>query len=82
VEPPRPAEPVFVDGKAYYFEFVQGDAAKFWEVTVKGGEVTTAWGKIGTDGRSTTKSFADRASAVKYAAKLVGEKKGEGYAEA
>jgi DNA ligase 1 len=81
-EPPKPAEPVFADGKAYYFEFIQGDSAKFWEVTVKGSEVTTAWGKIGTDGRSTTKAFADRGAAVKYAAKMVGEKKAEGYVEA
>lgn len=80
-EPPKPAEPVFEDGKAYYFEYVEGASAKFWEVTVNGSEVTTTWGKIGSDGRSTVKSFADRTAAVKHAAKLMGEKKGEGYVE-
>ena len=64
-----------------YFEFVEGTSSKFWEITTKGNDVTTRYGKIGTDGRNTTKSFDDAATAKAFAEKIIGEKTKSGYAE-
>jgi DNA ligase-1 len=64
-----------------YFEFVDGSSSKFWEVWTDGNDVVTQWGKIGTPGRETRKSFADSAKAKKEYDKLVSEKTGKGYAE-
>ena len=64
-----------------YFEFVEGTSSKFWEITTKGNDVTTRYGKIGTDGRSTTKSFDDTTSAKAFAEKIIGEKTKSGYTE-
>ncbi len=35
-----------------YFEFVEGGSAKFWEIFTDGCNLTTRWGKIGTDGQT------------------------------
>jgi predicted DNA-binding WGR domain protein len=63
------------------FEFVEGNSRKFWEVVVQGPEVTVCYGRIGTQGQSNTKSFADASAASRHAAKLVEEKTGKGYRE-
>src|SRR5687767_1175626 len=52
-------------GKPRHFEFVGGKSSKFWEVSQSGNEMTTRWGRIGTDGQSKTKTFADAAAAAK-----------------
>ena len=64
------------------FEFVGGNSCKFWEVTVTGSDVTVRYGRIGTDGQSKTKSFADETAAVRHAEKLIAAKTGKGYLEA
>ena len=64
-----------------YFEFVEGTSSKFWEITTKDTDVTTRYGKIGTDGRSTTKSFEDTTAAKAFAEKIIGEKTKSGYTE-
>jgi DNA ligase-1 len=64
-----------------YFEFVDGSSSKFWEIWMDGKEVTTRWGKIGTDGQTKTKPFADEAKAKKEYDKLLAEKTGKGYSE-
>ena len=43
--------------------------------------MTTRWGRIGANGQSKTKTFADDQTAGQTAAKLIEEKTGEGYAE-
>ena len=43
--------------------------------------MTTRWGRIGSNGQSKTKTFADEKSAANAVAKLVEEKTGEGYLE-
>jgi predicted DNA-binding WGR domain protein len=48
---------------------------------MSGSEVTTRWGKIGTDGQSKTKQFKDEAAAKKEYDKLIEEKTGKGYVE-
>ena len=46
---------------------------------VKGKEVLVHFGRNGTNGQSSTKSFADAAAAQKHADKLIVEKTGKGY---
>jgi predicted DNA-binding WGR domain protein len=48
---------------------------------MSGSDVTTRWGRIGTDGQSKTKSLKDEAAAKKEYDKLVAEKTGKGYVE-
>jgi DNA ligase-1 len=64
-----------------YFEFVDGKSNRFWEVAVAGREIATRWGRLGTDGQTTTKSFADEAAARAAADRLIAEKTGKGYVE-
>ena len=68
-------------GKPRYFEFVEGNSSKFWQVSQSGSEMATHWGRIGTAGQSKTKTFADAAAAAKQVEKLIAEKTGEGYVE-
>ena len=63
------------------FEFSEGSSNKFWEVSIKGVEVTVRFGRIGTQGQANVKSFPDEAAAAKHVAKLIGEKTGKGYQE-
>ncbi|MBV9123036.1 MAG: DNA ligase [Planctomycetes bacterium] len=63
------------------FEFTEGKSSKFWEVAVQGNDVTTRYGRIGNQGQSTTKSFADGAAAARFAEKLIEEKTEKGYRE-
>lgn len=69
-----------------YLEFVGendevkgGSSAKFYEVIQDGSNLNIRWGKIGTDGQSTTKSFDDDAKAIKEMEKLIAEKTKKGY---
>jgi DNA ligase-1 len=64
-----------------YFELVEGSSRKFWEVWVSDQELTTRWGKMGSDGQTKTKPFADAAKAAAEMAKLIAEKTGKGYVE-
>lgn len=70
------------------FEFVGEDAsrgvassAKFWEVTVDGTNLIVRFGKIGTNGQTTEKSFASQEAAEAEAAKLIASKTKKGYVE-
>ncbi|STF44977.1 regulator [Escherichia coli] len=38
---------------------------KFWAVEQQGNELNISWGKVGTNGQSQVKSFADAAAAEK-----------------
>jgi DNA ligase-1 len=64
-----------------YFEFVDDKTSKFWEIDVRGTDVTVRFKRIGTSGQSQTKSFGDAASAQKHADNLIAEKTGKGYVE-
>ncbi|SFE42209.1 WGR domain-containing protein, predicted DNA-binding domain in MolR [Chitinophaga sp. CF118] len=64
-----------------YFEFNEDASSKFWEITLDNNIVKTRYGKIGTDGKSTEKEFADAAAASKEYDKLVKEKTKKGYQE-
>jgi len=64
-----------------YFEFVEGTSNKFWEVFHEGSEMTTRYGKIGTDGRSTTKTYDSPEKATEETEKIIAKKIKEGYVE-
>jgi predicted DNA-binding WGR domain protein len=63
------------------FEFIGGGSAKFWEAVVSGCDVTVRYGRLGSDGQSLTKTFADVEAAQRHAEKLIGEKLKKGYKE-
>lgn len=64
------------------FEFQEGSSNKFWEVELNGNSVKTTWGRIGTDGQSKSKDFADASKAQAEYDKLIKEKTSKGYKEA
>jgi DNA ligase-1 len=64
-----------------HFEFVGGTSSKFWEVWVEGANMYTKYGRIGSAGQTTIKSYPDEAGARKAAEKMVAEKTGKGYVE-
>ena len=61
------------------YEFVAGSSSKFWEVSVSGSTLTVTFGRIGTDGRTTTKDLGSPAVAKKEAEKLIAQKTTKGY---
>ncbi|MFT4187687.1 MAG: DUF4132 domain-containing protein [Aeromicrobium sp.] len=63
------------------FELVEGTSAKFWQVCVDGADVTTRWGRIGTNGQTKTKESASAAAAEAEARKLIDQKTKKGYVE-
>lgn len=63
------------------FELVEGKSSKFWEVSLRGADVTVCYGRLGAAGQSNTKSFADAGAAARHAEKLIAEKAGKGYRE-
>lgn len=61
------------------FEFSEGNSNKFWEVQIEGTDVTVRFGRIGSLGQTSVKSFPDQSAASKHADKLIGEKVAKGY---
>ena len=74
-----PASGAAAEGRR--FELSEGGSQKFWAVAVSGAEVTVRYGRIGSAGQTTVKSFPDGAAAAKHADKLIQEKTGKGYRE-
>ena len=61
------------------FEFSDGKSNKFWEIRLEGSAHTVNFGRIGTNGQSKTKEFADEDKARASAEKLIAEKTKKGY---
>jgi cell wall assembly regulator SMI1/predicted DNA-binding WGR domain protein len=80
-EGPTPGPAVTSGPVKRYFEFTSGTSNKFWEVSQNGSEMTTRYGKIGTNGQSKTKSFATPEKAAAETAKIIATKVKEGYIE-
>jgi DNA ligase 1 len=78
---PEPTAPVAPESGARYFELVDGATAKFWEIRLDGTSFTTRYGRIGTTGQRTLKSYDSAANARSEYEKLIGEKSRKGYAE-
>lgn len=71
-----------------YLEFVGEDksrgvteSSKFWQVTQDGKKLTIVFGKIGTNGQTTEKSFASEDAATTEMEKLIKSKTKKGYQE-
>jgi predicted DNA-binding WGR domain protein len=71
-----------------YLEFVGEDktrgvaeSSKFWQVTQDGKKLTIIFGKIGTNGQTTEKTFASDDEAAAEMDKLVKSKIKKGYKE-
>lgn len=75
------AAPPMTGAVKRYFELVAGSSRKFWEISWSGSNVTTRWGRIGTDGQTKTKTLKDAAAAAKEYDKLIAEKAKKGYTE-
>jgi uncharacterized protein (TIGR02996 family) len=62
------------------YELVDGKSSKFWEIKLEGKSFSTTYGRIGTDGKTTTKEFGSAAEARQEHDKLVAQKTKKGYA--
>lgn len=63
-----------------YLEYTDDKSSKFWEITVADTEYTVRYGKIGTEGRTQTKTFDSEAEAREAADKMIASKTKKGYA--
>ena len=63
------------------FTFSDATSHKFWNIERKGKSFTVTYGKIGSNGQTQVKEFADDARARKEHDKLVAEKVKKGYKE-
>ncbi len=72
------------DMQKFYLELSEegGGSHKFYEVVVDGVKMSVRYGRIGTDGRSSTTEFASEELALKNAQKKINAKKRKGYEEA
>src|SRR5512144_2323581 len=63
-------------------EFEEGTSSKFWRARVDGKTLYVNYGKIGSNGQTQIKDFADGGTAMKEFDKLVREKRKKGYVDA
>ena len=63
------------------FEYSDAKSHKFWYISIDGANVTTNYGRIGTNGQTKVKELADAAAAGKEYEKLIKQKTGKGYVE-
>ncbi|HEX6707739.1 MAG TPA: DUF4011 domain-containing protein [Albitalea sp.] len=64
------------------FECTEGGSRKFWQIDRQGIEVTVVFGRIGTQGQTQLKQFANEQRARQEVDKLIAEKLRKGYIEA
>ena len=62
-----------------YLEFVEGNSAKFWEITVAGTQTETRFGKIGAKGQTSSKTHASAAKAKAFYNSQIAAKQKKGY---
>ncbi|MDR3636569.1 MAG: DNA ligase [Isosphaeraceae bacterium] len=79
--PPVVASHPSPPGAARRFEFVEGSSRKFWEVCQDGRKVSVRYGRIGSNGQSSTKELASVETAQRYAQGLIEEKLAKGYCD-
>jgi predicted DNA-binding WGR domain protein len=65
-----------------HLEFEEGTSSKFWRARVEGKTLYVNYGKIGSNGQTQVKEFANADGAQKEFDKLVREKRKKGYADA
>jgi predicted DNA-binding WGR domain protein len=64
-----------------HYELISGKSAKYWEVSVRGSSLTTAYGRIKTKGQRTVKEFESPKAAKTAAEKLIAQKLKKGYTQ-
>ena len=64
-----------------HLEFNEGSSNKFWRGKVEGDELTTNWGRVGTDGQSKTKGYGSAGDASADLEKQAAKKRKKGYAD-
>src|ERR1700722_1539391 len=80
---PNREDTMSAEEKTYLELSEEGEGShKFYEVVVKGKEMTIRFGRIGDAGQSSTKTYPTPEAAKADAAKKIGEKKRKGYEEA
>lgn len=79
--PPASKPPTPGAGTKRYFELLEGNSSKFWELTLRGQSFTTRYGKIGSGGQTTLKEFASDEDARREADSLISQKTRKGYTE-
>ena len=62
-----------------HYEFQRGASHKFWDIVLSKDSFTTTYGKVGSNGQSSSKSFATPAEAKKAHDKLIAAKTKKGY---
>jgi predicted DNA-binding WGR domain protein len=72
-------EKTIIKKDALFFENTDDGHNKFWSVSVNGSVMKTTWGKNGTSGQTSEKSFSSPQAAADAASKLTKEKKAKGY---
>lgn len=65
-----------------HLQFEEGTSSKFWRARVEGKTLYVNYGKIGSNGQTQVKDFANPAGATKEYEKLVNEKRKKGYVDA
>jgi predicted DNA-binding WGR domain protein len=68
-------------GTTRRFEHEGGGSSKFWETELRGNELVTRFGRLGTTGQAKTKTFPDAAAAAQEQARLIRDKTAKGYQE-
>ena len=63
------------------FIFQEGTSRKFWDIDIEGSGFTVTYGKLGTAGQTSVKSFDSEDKCQKTADKLIAEKTKKGYGE-
>jgi len=64
-----------------HLEFEEGTSSKFWRARVEGKTLYVNYGKIGSNGQTQVKDFANSGDATKEYDKLVREKRKKGYVD-
>jgi predicted DNA-binding WGR domain protein/uncharacterized protein YwqG len=64
-----------------FFVFQEDNSQKFWAIELSGSESIVHFGRLGTAGQSSKKSFASSEKCEKEAQKLIAEKLKKGYTE-
>ena len=63
------------------FKFADDESYKFWKIELSGTSYTVTYGRIGTKGQTSTKSFPTPEKAKSAYEKIIAEKLGKGYIE-
>lgn len=67
------------ENQAVYLECVEGNSSKFWEAQLDGLSIVVRYGRIGTKGTDSSKSFSNAQEAQQELERLIQSKLKKGY---